>query len=325
MTRPKTIRELDLLTYEQKLRHWAGQDPWKPKEGRYRFNNTKLEWFSVSHIDGNIRTTIPLIGRPCFGIITAYLRFRHATKWVQGRGKQPASRCGDHCPFFQDCARVIAWRIASSGKLRDAYSNWLESNGPVQMMNDDSFGCRMPSWRELCDAAYSAPFTNTNDDFLWIYYERQDAKKLVADQKRQRSKRDRARRAGAIDGGHLRDLENAQKRRAERLVAAVNEARINKLPKRLAMLPNESIRELLEVWLGRELLRARQERVTNAAIARWIIETGRKNASANFAALTTRVSKDLKRIKELEKLSWNGALLIAAFEPKTEFSSDLPP
>ena len=88
----RTVRDLDLFSYEQKLRHFTIEDPWNPESGPLRFNG-KAPNFTVSFMGGEISRMTPLVGRPCFGILTALLRFRHAEKHVRGRGYMPNSRC----------------------------------------------------------------------------------------------------------------------------------------------------------------------------------------------------------------------------------------
>ncbi|MBA3677897.1 MAG: hypothetical protein H0W74_10925 [Sphingosinicella sp.] len=106
--------------------------------------------------------------------------------------------------------------------------------------------------------------------------------------------------------------------RSDDLVDAISDP---DAPRILRQLPTESLVELLEVWIWREVLKAERAKVTAAGIARLIVQMGWRNASANFAALSTRVSRDLARIERFEKLPWRGWVLLPPFDPQLEFSS----
>lgn len=322
METPKTIRDLDLLTYEEKLRHWTKEDPWKPEGedgSRFRFSKTPPKGLAVSHTGGDLRIRPAIIGRPCFGILTAFYRFRGAMKRVKG-GWVASTRCGEHCPFFQDCEKAITWRINSSPEIKRAMNVWLQQHGPTRMARSDKDGRSMASWRTLCRTALSVPFTSSNDESVKRYYDELDERQRAEDQRRKQAERKRARQRGAVDDDYLKDLMRAQCQRAERLVAAVNDARRNGMPKKLAQLPNDSVRELLDVWLGRELLIARRVRPSKMEVARWIMDSGRSNRSANLKALGSRVGKDFQRLDEFASLMWQGEPLMPAFDIKTELT-----
>ncbi len=116
-------------------------------------------------------------------------------------------------------------------------------------------------------------------------------------------------------------LEQAQRvRRADLAIALMHP----EAPKALARLPEQSINDLLDVWLGRATLRLRQEKANAPSIARWIVETGRRNQSKNHAALASRVVKDLERIAVLEQTRWERGLLIAPLDEARELPSKIP-
>ena len=316
---PKNIRELDLLTYPEKISHWDGDDPWTPPEGHYRFNNPEWENRRVSMIAGDV-TAMPLIvGRPCFGILTAYLRFRDATKFVNGMGQQPASRCWT-CKSRTHCDRVVSRRIEAAPAIKEAFEKWLLMQGPTDILKPGWQSRSGSAWRRLVAACVAHPFTSTNDALVAAHYLASDEMSLEADRRRQALKRKRNASVGALDPGHVQDLKMAQARRANVLVAAVNQARIDKVPRALALLPNQSVRELLEVWLARETLMAQKLQARPSAIARWIVDHGLSNFCATPNALATRVTRDLERLKNLENHVWNNQPLLAPFDPRTEFS-----
>ena len=270
-------------------------------------------------IAGNI-TGMPLIvGRPCFGILTAFLRFRAATKFVKGKGQQPASRCWT-CKSKEHCDGVIRRRIEASPAIKGAFHRWLLAEGPSDILKPGWQGRTGSTWRRLVTACIANPFTSSNVALVAAHYRENDEKLLDADRRRQAMNRKRNAQVGALDPRHLQDLKVAQARRARVLVAAVNEARINRVPKALALLPDQSVRELLDVWLARETLKAQKLQARPSAIARWIVDNRLSNFCANPNALATRVTRDLHRLKTLESHVWNNQPLLAPFDPKTEFS-----
>lgn len=123
---PATVRELDLLTYREKIKHWNREDdPWRPPSGSYRFNSKLPEDFRVQLSGGNIVNMPLVVGRPCHGIITAFFRYKDSIKYVKGRGQQPASRCFE-CRYRSSCERIVRRRIAATPTVRDAFDHWFE-------------------------------------------------------------------------------------------------------------------------------------------------------------------------------------------------------
>ncbi len=317
---PMSVRELDLLPYKQKVLHWDGEDPWSPPEGLYRFSNPALPRFRVTMDNGHIKRMPLVVGRPCFGIMTAYLRFRAATKFVRGRGQQPSSRCGS-CKIRPECRDVVERRIRSSLDISSAHQAWLLADGPSDIVTVDWRSRTGGKWRRLVTASTADLFESSNDVAVALSYAQQDLLAQEKDRERQRKNRERGRKRGVLDDQHRHDLDIAVARRAVRVVEAVREARTAGRPPSLAKLPNLSVRELLEVWHGREWLRAEKKLASGAAISRWIMETGKSNETANLNALQARVSKDLKRISAFEQAWWKGDLLLPPLDAASEFTT----
>ncbi len=320
--RPPKIMELELLTYEEKIRRWGEDDePWKPAEGRYKFSKHKTKISRTVMQEGDITRIEPTLALPCLGIITAYLRYRDALKYVKGAGMQPASRCHT-CNARQICGNIVRRRIEAYPGLKAAYEGWMIADGPSEInksgWRDRSAGWH---WKKLTRTAAAHPFTSVNDAYVATYYAQRIEAEAAKERDRQRRIREQKRRGGELDAAHEADLTRAMTRRAQRLVVAILDARTTDHNRALSRLPTQSVRELLEVWLGRELLLARKLTPTAAAIARWIVSEGKCNTSGSQAALEVRVRKDLKRIKEFEELEWNGEPILHPFNAATEFAS----
>jgi hypothetical protein len=239
---------------------------------------------------------------------------------VKGKGMLPASRCAD-CKLRQSCERLVKERIKAYAPLSTAYDEWLRAEGPSKFAMPDFERTHVGRlWKRVGEAAADAAFVSRNDGAVIEYYEKVDRDALERDRRRQAARREQDRRIGKIDGDHLRDLEIAANNRVIDVVDAMTDARA---PRELQLLPIQSLEDMRDVWLGREILRAERKKCRAPDIARWIRETERRNDSATFAALSTRVHKDLARIARFERLTWNGAPLLKKFDPAQESWSQL--
>ena len=315
-----SVRQLDHLDYAAKLRHWMRDDAWSPGGQRLRFENPDYGIGDVTVVDGNITKATPLIGRPCFGIPTALLRNEHATRFVEKRGRLPTGRC-QNCKAKDACRWVVTNRLRSHPALETAWTEWLQEGGPHAFEMPafkSSFAYRC--WTALCRELQRHPFTSVNDQNVVAEYAERDRIHKEKEKDRKAKDRRRARRIGELDQVDLDLLKSARDRRARTLAEAKMH---DSPPKALVRVRGTSLIELLDVWLGREILRARGIRPTLGKIARWIENTGRRNESATPGALETRVARDLGRIGTLEKVPWEGGVLLPPLDKHTEFPSDI--
>jgi hypothetical protein len=310
-----SVRHLDELDYLAKLRHWMRSDPWTPDGARLYFKNPVVSRSAVIIRDGHIESMPPLVGRPCFGIATAFLRYRDHVRYTQRRGLQPAGRCAD-CKAREACAFVVERRLRSSASLTAAWTEWLQADGPAAF-GKANYGKSLARhrWHALYRELARHAFRSSNDAVSVAHYHEQQRAQLEKDRVRQARKRKAARRQGIVDTVDLDLLEAAASTRRLRFSLALLHP---DTPRELARLPGASVAELLDVWLGREVMRLRKVKPSAPNIARWIVETGRSNKSKNHAALSTRVDKDLKRIDTFESLPWEGGVLLPPLDPKTE-------
>jgi hypothetical protein len=212
-------------------------------------------------------------------------------------------------------------RINASTVLKSAHEEWLKADGPSKFVRpepdfDHTHAGRQ--WKRLALVAADAGFTSCNDAAVVEHYERLDREALEDDRRRKAAKRERDRKAGNIDDGHLADLHRA----ADQRLLDITLVKIAPRPPReIDKLPGESMQDLRNVWLGREVLRAQRQKCRAPDIARWIEASGLRNVSSTFPALCTRVSKDLRRIEKFERMVWNGKRLLKPFDPKLEYSA----
>lgn len=310
-----SIRKLDHLDYRAKLRHWLRSDAWNPHGARLRFLNPRVSRTAVSIDKGHITDLPPMIGRPCFGIPTAYLRYRDHRRYTKRAGLQPAGRC-QSCNSREACHWVVEQRLRSTDRLMQAWTEWLQNDGPASFQKANfktSYARRL--WMALYRELNNHPFDSVNDASVSAHYQMQDQNAIEADRKRQATKRRNARRKGELDESDLALLEEAAKRRRLRISLALIHP---DCPKELSRLPSRSCQELVDVWLGREILRLEKNKPNAPSIARWIVATRRSNQSKNHAALATRVAKDLNRIDRFERLGWEGSVLLPPLNSATE-------
>jgi hypothetical protein len=310
-----SVRDLDLMTCRERTLHWMRPDAWNPDGARLRFKQPARAFRAMTDGRGHVSHIPLLVGRPCFGIITAFVRYKNAMRPVKGRGMLPASRCAD-CKLRQSCERLVKERIKAYAPLSTAHDEWLRAEGPSKFDTPDFERTHVGRlWKRVAEAAADATFTSSNDAAVMKYYERLDRDALERDRRRQAAKREQDRRKGKIDSDHLRDLEIAANNRVIDVVDAMTDTRA---PRELRLLPIQSLEDMRDVWLGREVVRAERRKWKAPDIARWIEATRRRNDSATFAALCTRVHKDLARIARFERLTWNGAPLLKPFDPAQE-------
>ena len=166
-SRPRrTIRELDHFTYAEKLRHWEREDAWNPGGATLRFENPVYRRSYMKLDGGDIVRCEPLIGRPCFGIATALLRYEHHTRYVRGRGHKPASRCHD-CKAKDACKAVVQARLRASEPIEGTWADWLKADGPQAFgwsNFEQSYAYRC--WTRLKSELRRHPFTSANDQHV---------------------------------------------------------------------------------------------------------------------------------------------------------------
>ena len=154
-----------------------------------------------------------------------------------------------------------------------------------------------------------------------LAYVNQDADKRKHDRERKAKARISARKLGVVDDFDIAALDQAAMERRTRIFLATLHPTP---PRKLLAVPQESLEDMVEVWLGREVLRLRKIKPNAPNIARWIAETGRRNRGKNHAALSTRVDKDLRRIGVFERVPWEGGTLLPTLDAMQELPAIAP-
>lgn len=310
-----TLEGLDALSYLEKLRHWLRPDCWAPGGNQIRFKNPKVSRSSVRIDGGNISRMPILVGKPCFGIATAYLQYRYRTKFVKNRGALPVGRC-HRCNAQEACHFVVDRRLRYQPEIESAWVEWLQYDGPNAFGRPGFKNSHVAKlWSKLYFALSRFPYTSSNDENVKNAYLEAEQQRREQDRLRHARSRLAARASGELDAADEAALDAASKKRRFGLTLAFLHP---DAPKELARLPEQSIDDLMDAWLGRETLTLKKMKANAPSIARWIVETGRRNTSKNHAALSSRVSKDLARLSELEQLPWGSGHLIAPLDTDRE-------
>jgi hypothetical protein len=324
MMNPTSMQDLELMTYQQKVEYWGrAKNPWNPDGKSVRFGPKKLAGpFHASCHQGNVLSMPLLIGRPCFGIVTALFRYRDAKRWVKDRGVVPTSRCENSCPVRVQCEKVVDARVKDAPQVRSVHDRWMIADGPRQMLPENPFGNVAGGiFRRMAFEAAAVQFSSVNDPRITEHYKQKAERDRLKERDKKRAMRRKALVAGEIDDDHQRDLIFALDARIKHLLVHWDKAQIDKAPPRLAKLPRQSLNDMFESWYGRELLKAQREEYGPTQIAKWIQAHRPQHRQRSHAALVTRVSKDLRRIADFESWSIQGESLLPAFDPAREFKN----
>jgi hypothetical protein len=302
------LLRLEQMSSAEKIRHWVQEKPWELDGKRLRLPTCRP--FSPGQIRldhaGNITMMPPLVGRPCFGQPTAFLRHGNRRFVYSPRQKsyQP-TRC-ERCPVKRACAFVAEERLQSTPKLADLYREWRNLGGADQTWPANGpAGTAAVRVRELLFELQKMAFTTHRDDEVRDHYERVVKAKLAKDRERKRRDRERQAikkaRAGEITPEVERVLHGHKTWRAvEHRKAAAHAA----APKWLRRAEKDDSLFDASVWLAhtRIWLRGRNPNPYSCALElhRMGLEQHR---SVN--ALRDRVGRSIERMRRLQRLHIN--------------------
>ncbi len=155
--------------------HFAGSDPLKVDRRAISIKNGVT--FDATRIrvnrDGDIIRQPLLFGKPCFGVITAYLRHGvgHPTKEGQ-LAKVSGSRCG-RCGVREACIKVNQKRMLANFNLSDAVRQWYAAGGS-KLFRGKELPSMLAPWANIVKQAIEADFKSVNDKRVVAYWAEQD-------------------------------------------------------------------------------------------------------------------------------------------------------
>lgn len=306
----KKLLSLERMSSAEKIRYWGQKKPWVIDGITLRLPRIQQLAPPQVAVDGNGNITrMPLlIGRPCFGQVTAYLRHGGTTFAYSPRTRSMhPTRC-TKCLARTACKFVAQERLESTPTLTQLYREWRGSGGRVYTWpKKGPPGTAAVHMRSLLRELQQLTFTSINDHRVQQHYESVIRQKAATD--RERKRRERAKqaiekaRAGEINS----DVQVVFRgHRAWHAVEHIKASRHPMAPKCLRKLPIETSRFDAAVWEAYNRVKLRDVNPNpyscSVELQRMGIEQHR-----SINALRDRVKRSIDRMHVLERLRLDGA------------------
>lgn len=324
-----SLRDLDNKSYDGKIWLFSQLKPWQARRnrssigetneeriarGRYEFytipmrNQSDFGWYDVkTDKKGNVTSMPLLVGRPCFGIITARLRHGTLADTIIRRGKFAGtvpSRCG-RCNVHDACHRLVDERITAKPVIADAVKNWANKGGRDIFKTQEAFHANRGSWTTLVQTVRNNVFTSVNDQAVAASWIAEEKARLERDRIRKAEERRKARRRGIIDF----DLaKQAMVERNDRIVRLEHARKHASPPHWITKLNDQSSTIIADAWMTHYLLRAAKNITNPSSIATKMMKRGRYRHLAH-GSLRARLKNDLARAIQLDLIILDGETL----------------
>jgi hypothetical protein len=304
------LLRLEQMSPAEKVRHWIGDKAWTLDGKQLRL--PRIRPFSPAQVAvdgrGNVTRMPLLIGRPCFGQVSAFLRHGGGQTVYSPRQKSwHPTRCA-RCPVSKACEFVAEERLRSTPALSNLYRDWRNLGGRDQTWpKSGPRGTAAVKLRELLLELQKMTFTTHRDHEVQDRYQRVIEAKLAKDRERKRRERERQ----AIEKAKAGDITPAveQVLDGHRMWRAVEHRKAGshpKAPKWLRHLPPDAHIFDANVWLAhtRVWLRGNAPNPYSCAVEfhRIGLEV---NRSVN--ALRDRVGRSIDRLHRLQRLHLDDA------------------
>jgi hypothetical protein len=295
------ILRLESLPHAAKIQHWGQERPWK---GIRLPRNVRAVKTGHIFLDpaGNISKMPPLIGRPCFGQVTAFLRHGGQQQFWNPKTRQwMNSRCM-RCPVRSACEYVVEERLRATPEIEAAYREWRSAGGRDATWKTKSRSHASNIYRDLMRLLKSTvQFSSINDPVAIDHYRGIVEHRLERDRQRQHRKRLAARiesaRAGAFDA-QIEDV--LDRHRIWRQIRHAEAKSHPAGPPRLKQAPSSSSLFDAQVWLGKTRIELRREAPNPSNTAHEMQALGFElHRTQN--ALRVAVGRSLTRIAILER------------------------
>ncbi len=297
------IGRLEGMGPTHKLQHWAGEKPW---EG-LRLPNQTTVIPRITFDGGNVTAMPKLVGKPCFGVPTAWLRFAHEKrKYVRGRWM--LNRC-EKCKAQPGCERVSETRLGINEEVRGAVAKFKAAGG-VALLNGKDEGHRVATLfgNVIRALAKAGPFTNSNDVYAQAWVDQETVRLEERETTRKREQREKAARKKLKDG-EIPEVLMEQLGRERIYRAGRYEAyRLSGGAPRTIVLYPENRHFTVDVWFRRTVLATQKMPCTAYAIAKHMI-ADQPAGGLILEILRGRVHQALKRIDVLETKLMPGSQL----------------
>lgn len=281
----------DKLSDENLWIRWLREErPWdnRGKQQRMPQGLDKLDLDRANiDSDGNMIGADYPAGVPCFGLPVPFLRYKG--RFFEDRfGKREPARCV-RCRINHHCERLVNQRLDLDQDLRkaaDAYRHALEA----KHFDDFAIG------RER--GAFLAELQKVT----WLDAHRAQVQfaeiKVAEVRRRKEAARKRASRRGASKPFEIKTkLVVGYNQRLQALGAYLRSPHASGRDK---LIPSSSVFRDCNVWLCRELLRARKSPVTPAAVLDLMEQLALLSRSEKRASLRAQIARSLKRVERWE-------------------------
>lgn len=293
-----SLMHLDLESYDQKIWRFSTERPYTYRTKPIRVRNATT--FSIQDIqisnDGNIEQMPELIGKPCFGIITAYLRHGAPEAWSQKIKRLVPSRCG-RCEVRDACISVCNVRILAVPAIATAVVEWNRKGGRSIFATPKSLHASRGSWTKVVQVARTAGFTNSNDSEVIAHWDREQQKLHVEEEKARRRALRKSRAAGVLDDGLVALVMAERDKRAMYLKL---ERMAPNPPHWIAKLDDRSANMIASAWAARFLLRFQPRKITPGMVATRMLKD-QMVSGITQPSLRQRLPNDFRRIAMLER------------------------
>jgi len=290
---------LEALSPTAKIRHWAGRRPWTG----IRLNQKTPIGINDVLMDGqwNIVRMPLLVGKPCFGQPTAFARHGGIQPLRNPRFGVVPSKCM-RCPASDACANVAKRRLRAAPEIARAYVEYERAGSSYGLNHPKDCPNAQARFDSLVDLLVQhGGFTSSNDAAVLRYYRDERASRTAKTAEKKRMARRRAVVKGYLDDEFEELLERHRVHRIVQLRLALGSVTTRTvLPRRVRMMPLESVETTADVWLASVVLRLQAKDLNPSAVAREMIRRwpGRYR---NHNSLRARVASDLLRVDALER------------------------
>lgn len=294
--------------YVADVRKFGSRRPYVDKDGN-KYNMPKgapLPPGSVRTNGHGHITDMPIVRRPCFGRPERFVRGSHeeAIPPFTGRNKTERwrlTRC-QRCEVTTECSDVVEERIKSSPQVEAAFVRWDDATAGAGSKEAFEGRSGKQLWGEfLTSIEAHGGWSSINDENIAAADAQKEIQRkadAAADQRARRRKASAARRGEpqGITPAFRKAAEAERDRRRDNLLR-LRDQKFS--PRSITKLQPEGCQRTADVWLASQMLGRLGTKVTGNAIASLMVGWPRYQ-QANVRSLTTKVCKDLHRIRMLE-------------------------
>jgi len=205
-----------------------------------------------------VRCRSRIIGRPCFGIIPAFLRESdRRTYFHVPTGRTRETRCG-LCPLYDACRKVCMTRIRALPDVHDAYKGFMVAGGPHALRKKRECGHYLARAafdrivRLVIQHVKRGGFKSINDDVVLEYYTDRARKRNQLDAEYQCNKRKADNFAGVIDGALADQLQWHRDGRHKILLILLAKGILTKFG--IKQMTPQSCARIADAWYAKTIL-----------------------------------------------------------------------